>query len=99
MFTLYTSNRLEYLVTTLAKVVAQPLANPLEKEIIVVQSKGMERWVSMQLAEKLGIWANGDFPFPEAILWRVFKNVLKNLPETSKFEKKVMLWSILAVLH
>jgi len=41
MFTIYTSNRLEYLVATLAKVVAQPLVNPLEKEIIVVQSKGI----------------------------------------------------------
>ncbi len=35
-----------------------PLSDPLGQEIIVVQSKGMERWLSMQLARHHGICAN-----------------------------------------
>ncbi|MGD9578025.1 MAG: exodeoxyribonuclease V subunit gamma, partial [Syntrophorhabdus sp.] len=40
---LYPSNRLEALLDALASVVKEPLSSPLESEVIVVQSKGMER--------------------------------------------------------
>jgi len=61
---LYTSNRLEILAEQLATVLSTPLASPMEPEIIVVQSQGMERWVSMELARHFGICANTKFPFP-----------------------------------
>jgi exodeoxyribonuclease V gamma subunit len=60
---LYTSNRLKILADKLAHVLSAPLASPLQPEIILVQSKGMERWVSMELARHNGICANCRFPF------------------------------------
>ena len=42
------------LAEKLAGVLRNPLSSPLQKEIIVVQSKGMERWVSMELAGHQG---------------------------------------------
>ena len=60
---LYTSNRLEILAEKLAQVLSAPLASPLQPEIILVQSKGMERWVSMELARHNGICANCRYPF------------------------------------
>ena len=39
----FTSNRLEILADALARVLEKPLATPLAKELILVQSKGMER--------------------------------------------------------
>lgn len=98
MFYLYTSNRLEYLVQYLTQVVTHPPLNPLQKEIIVVQSKGMERWISMQLAERLGVWTNGYFPFLDTLLWKLFKETLGKLPDTSYFEPDVMTWSLMAML-
>jgi exodeoxyribonuclease V gamma subunit len=38
--------------------------DPLKAETIVVQSKGMERWISLELARRQGICANVAFPFP-----------------------------------
>ncbi len=90
MLHIHTSNRLENLLQALATVVKVPLANPLAKEIIVVQSQGMQRWVSMKLAEELGIWANAAFPFADAIVWRLFKEVLGYLPDTPPFEPEVL---------
>jgi exodeoxyribonuclease V gamma subunit len=58
----------------------------------------MERWLSMQLAEQLGVWANGEFPFPEKMLWRIFKDTLGYLPEKSKFEREVMTWMLMDIL-
>ncbi len=55
---LFTSNRLEIPVEKLAEVLSKPLASPLQQEIVLLQSKGMERWVSMELARHNGICAN-----------------------------------------
>jgi exodeoxyribonuclease V gamma subunit len=98
MLHIHTSNRLENLLQALATVVKVPLANPLAKEIIVVQSQGMQRWVSMKLAEELRIWANAAFPFADAIVWRLFKEALGYLPDTSPFEPEVLVWSIMEKL-
>lgn len=95
---IHTSNRLEYLIQILATILKTPLPNPLEKEIIVVQSQGMQRWVSIQLAEQLGIWTNGHFLFPDALLWRVFKDVLGHLPDTSPFESPVTAWCLMDLI-
>jgi exodeoxyribonuclease V gamma subunit len=98
MLHIHTSNRLEYLIQALATVIkANPLP-PLTQETIVVQSKGMERWVSMELAKQLGVWANGYFPFANAMLWRLFKETLGYLPDTSLFEREVMVWSLMDIL-
>ena len=69
----YTSNRMEILAEQLAQIVRAPLPSPLIPEIIVVQSRGMERWISMQLAKFNGISANCSFPFPNAFLESIFK--------------------------
>ena len=98
MFHIYTSNRLEQLANDLAEVIKSPLPNPLAKEIIVVQSQGMARWVTMELAEKLGIWTNSYFPFPDAFIWQTFKRLLGQLPDTSKFDRKIMTWTIMELL-
>ena len=42
---LFVSNRLEVLAEQLAAVLQTPLSSPLAPEVIVVQSKGMERHV------------------------------------------------------
>ncbi len=70
------SNRVEVLVEALSEIVARPLASPLAAETIVVQSRGMERWLSIQLAERLGVWAAARFPFPRAFVDEVLTRVL-----------------------
>ena len=78
--TLFVSNRLEILAGKLADELNVPLSFPLAKEVIVVQSKGMERWISMQLAHYHGICANYRFPFPNALVQEVFQKVLSPIP-------------------
>jgi len=99
MLHIHTSNHLEHLIEAFATVIHDRPLPPLIAETIVVQSKGMERWLSMQLAEQLGVWAHGSFPFPNQHLWRVFKETLPGtLPDTSSFEREVMVWSLMAIL-
>jgi len=70
--TITTGNRMERLVEALAAHVREPLPDPLAPETIVVQSRGMQRWVSLELARLNGIAANCRFPFPKAFLQEVF---------------------------
>ena len=62
------SNRTERLFDVLADVVATPLADPMARECIGVQGRGMERWLSMRLARRFGVWANPEFPFPRLLI-------------------------------
>lgn len=95
---LFTSNRLEILADTLAEVLEEPLSSVLQEEIILVQSRGMERWVAMQLAQRHGICANYRFPFPNAFIHGIFQKIIPDLPEHSDFDPKTMTWRIMKLL-
>ncbi|MEJ2025530.1 MAG: exodeoxyribonuclease V subunit gamma, partial [Deltaproteobacteria bacterium] len=93
---LYTSNRMENLAEALSRRLEDPLPSPLEQEIIVVQSVGMERWLRMQLARQHGVCANVQFPFPNAFLRDISEKVLKSHPDKA-FDPPVMTWRIFDV--
>jgi len=95
---LFTSNRLEILAGALAEVLRTPLTSVLDEEIIVAQSQGMKRWVSMQLAQRHGICTNYRFPFPNTFVHDVFRKVMPDLPEGSPFDPKIMTWRIMKIL-
>ena len=92
------SNRLEALADYLAELCRQPLRDPLAAETIIVQSNGMARWLSMQLASRLGIAANLAFPFPAAFLWQTLRKVLGDVPEHSPYDKPVLVWRLFELL-
>jgi exodeoxyribonuclease V gamma subunit len=98
MLTVHYSNRLETLAETLAALIREPLASPFASEVVVVQSRGVARWLSLQLAEHIGVCANFHFPFPGAYAWELFRAVLGQVPETSPFDPAVLTWRILQVL-
>ncbi|MGD8715082.1 MAG: exodeoxyribonuclease V subunit gamma, partial [Desulfobacterales bacterium] len=95
---IHTSNRTEILAEQLAQLVRTPLASPITAEIIVVQSQGMQRWVSMELARHNGICANCDFPFPNSFLEDIFKRMLPDMPEISPFDPDTMIFRLMGVL-
>ena len=95
----YASNRTEKLVEALTRVVAEPLASPFDRECIVVQGAGMERWLQAELARHFGVWANGDFPFPRKIIQRALTSLNGQARiEEAPFESRTLLWSIAALL-
>ena len=76
----------------------KPLATPLVKELILVQSKGMERWISLQLAERHGICANCRFPFPNTFVQEIFQTVLKDPPNPRFSIPEMMTWRVMKAL-
>lgn len=93
------SNRMERLVEVLLEVVARPLPEVLARECIAVPGRGMEHWLALALARRLGVWANPDFPFPRALIERVIDAVLdQERPSPSGFEPESLLWAVAAAL-
>ena len=97
---LFTSNRLEVLSARLADILRFPLPSPLAPELIVVQSKGMEKWLRMELARRQGVAANLVFPFPNRMVAELSKVVL-GLEEAEAFSNPHQLtWKVMdSLLH
>src|SRR5687767_2319154 len=95
---LYKSNRIEKLAQALGSVLSSTPSSPLLPETIIVQSIGMRRWLSLELAGLHGICANLKFPFPKAFVDDLFNSLVPQPHSSSFFERGTMGWRILQVL-
>lgn len=98
MLFLYRNNRMESLLGELVRVLAQPKRSALKPEVIVVQSLGMERWLSMGLANELGIWANATYPFPRAFIESLAEAVIGPQSEGERYTKNILTLRLAKVL-
>ncbi|PPD17623.1 MAG: exodeoxyribonuclease V subunit gamma, partial [Methylobacter sp.] len=99
MFILHSSNKTENLLEHLLAVLeSAPLPSPFAKEFFLIQSQGMERWLSQQLAERLGVWGNYAFLFPGAFFNRLCGQ-LGVKPDVEAFNREVMLWRFESLLR
>ncbi len=98
MLTVHRSNRAERLVEMLGDVLSERPAGPFEQEHVIVQGRGMERWLSMQLAQRFGVWANPSFPFPRRFLLDLFRQADPAPVAGEGFEPEILAWAIAAEL-
>ncbi len=92
------SNQLEVLSQALAATLSTPLSSPLTPEIVVVQSRGMQRWLSMELARMHGVCANVSWPFPNAFVLDMFSRVLAGQKQPPLFERDALALRIMDCL-
>jgi exodeoxyribonuclease V gamma subunit len=76
MLHVHRSDRANDLVAQLAELVAVPLPDPMQAEVVSVPTQGIERWLSQRLSGHLGaspgahdgVCANVEFPFPGSLI-------------------------------
>lgn len=95
---IHRSNRLEMLAEALGEVTRTPLRSVFAPEVIVVQSLGMRRWLSLEVARENGIAMNSAFPFPAALVEQLFAIVLPEHAGDPVFSPDLLLWQILGLL-
>ncbi|MBJ7221932.1 MULTISPECIES: exodeoxyribonuclease V subunit gamma [unclassified Brenneria] len=99
MFTVYHSNQLDILKRLMVELIKrQPLQDPFQREVILVQSPGMAQWLQIELAEHFGIAANIHFPLPGVFLWDMCRHILPDIPKESAFSKDSMTWKLMHLL-
>ena len=93
------SNRTEALADALTAQVRESPLDPFEKDVVVVQSRGMERWLTLALTERLGVWANPWFPFPRALIEWALGELDAGQTENSKaYDRARLKWTIAELL-
>ncbi|RLB13055.1 MAG: exodeoxyribonuclease V subunit gamma [Deltaproteobacteria bacterium] len=95
---IHISNRLEILAEELAYLLRHRSSSPLQPSIVLIQSRGMERWLAMQIAHHNGICANIRFLFPNALIYELFGLVLDDIPEESFLDVELMKWRLMKIL-
>ena len=98
MLQVYMSNRLEILVEHLAQELNGKASAPIVREAIVVQSKGMERWLSLNLARINGISAGIDYPFPNFLVEAIAKSMMPEFLPDPLFETEAMKFYVMQLL-
>lgn len=93
-----TSHSLNDLVKHLADDLRQSSNGPLEPETIIVQSSGMSRWLSIEIARSNGICACIDYRFPNAVIEDIFSRVVPESVNGVIFNPSILAWRIMQVL-
>ena len=102
-FHIYSGNQLEGLADVLAGFLREPRsAGVLDPEIVVVPSRGLERWLKLRLARVNGISANLEFPFPQAFLEQnVFAGLRQQIDarvNDDLFAEEMLVWKLFFAL-
>ena len=74
----------------LASVIKDPLEDPFLFEWIVIQSRGMKQWISIEIAKRFGICANINYSFP--------REIIEQFSLKSQFDSNILLFKILNLL-
>ncbi|TWI68625.1 DNA helicase/exodeoxyribonuclease V gamma subunit [Desulfobotulus alkaliphilus] len=94
----FVSNRMEVLAANLAAHLMEDASDPMEPEIIVVQSRGMERWLSMEMAKWAGIASNTRFLFPASLMTKILRPVSPLSPDEDPWKPDTLRWACFEAL-
>ncbi|MFM7024928.1 MAG: exodeoxyribonuclease V subunit gamma [Limnohabitans sp.] len=94
------SHRAEVLADTLTGWLRTHPLQPLESEVVLVQSNGMAEWIKIELARQGGVCAATRVELPSRFLWRTYRQVLGAhlVPPDSPLDKLPMTWRLMALL-
>ena len=98
MLRLYQSNRLEVLADQLADLLSQSAGSVFSPQQVVVQHPAMRRWLTLKLAERMGICANITFPLPANFIWQLFQACAHEVPQENAYSPAVLQWRLLSRL-
>lgn len=93
---LFLSNRLENLAEALIENIEGDRLPPMQPEVILVQSRGMARWLNLHRARRRGIQLNSQYVFPRALIDRLIHTVLPDhkAADESAFNREPLKWFI-----
>jgi exodeoxyribonuclease V gamma subunit len=72
---LFLSNRLESLAEALIARISRQPPHPLQPDTVVVQNRGMTRWLNLQIAELAGIQMNTRYLYPGNLIEQLISAV------------------------
>ncbi|BBX27377.1 exodeoxyribonuclease V subunit gamma [Mycolicibacterium alvei] len=90
---LHRAERTDLLADGLADLLSHPPADPFAQELVLVPAKGVERWLSQRLSNRLGVCAAVEFRNPRSLIAE-----LTGTAEDDPWSADAMAWPLLAVI-
>lgn len=90
---LHRAERTDQLADGLGAMLAQPLADPFATELVLVPAKGVERWLSQRLSNRLGICAGVQFRNPRSLIAELI-----GVTTADPWAADAMVWPLLTVI-
>lgn len=93
-------NRLEDLRSAVIDWISTHPLDPLEQEIILVQSNGVAEWLKIALAQQTGVCAATRVTLPARFLWEAYRSVLGSeaIPPRSALDRAPLVWRLMRLL-
>ncbi|NLG54696.1 MAG: exodeoxyribonuclease V subunit gamma [Rhodococcus sp.] len=105
MLRVHRAEQTDTLAGALALLLAQPLDDPFAVEVIAVPAKGVERWLTQQLATTLGadgnvdgVAANIEFPSPARLVAEVSAAVGGMSADDDPWSAGRLVWTVLEII-
>jgi exodeoxyribonuclease V gamma subunit len=97
--TILSSNRVETLQSRLTQqLAAQPLRDPFAREVIVVPTFAMARWLNLRIAQQQGVAANIDYPQMGEWIWALAGTILDGTPKQDPYSRDALNWQVFSLL-
>lgn len=90
---LHRAERTDLLADGLATLLSNPLPDPFAPELVLVPAKGVERWLSQRLSNRLGVCAAVEFRNPRSLIAE-----LTGTADEDPWSPDVMVWPLLTVI-
>lgn len=97
-FHLVLSNRTEELALALTSRLRQEPRDDFvvsERDVIVVQGRGMAVWLNMELCRSEGIWANAEYLYPKNLVTRAFTALLPGGDAGAGYSWERLFWTVM----
>src|SRR4051794_26709179 len=98
MLHLHRSERADGLVEALRGLLAAPLDDPFAAEVVCVPTRGMERWLTQRISDRLGICANVGFPSPRRLADEAVASASGFEADADPWLPERMVWPLLEVV-
>ena len=99
MLHLHHSNQLEDLADQLSETLKTPSGAVMSPEVVAIPGAAISEWLTIFLARRHGVSANMQWLLPARLLWKAFRDVLPNVPDTNAFSADALSWRIFQALQ
>jgi exodeoxyribonuclease V gamma subunit len=92
------AERADGLVEALGALLAGPAEDPFAREVVSVPTRGIERWLTQRLADRLGVCANVEFPPPRRLIADAIAAASGIEPDEDPWLPERLTWPLLELL-
>ena len=106
MLHVHRAERADGLVAALRDLLADPPPDPFQAEVVAVPTRGMERWLTQRMSDRLGarpgradgVCANVAFPSPRALVGDAIATASNVAPDADPWRPERLTWPLLEVV-